>query len=437
MSRRFRRPATLQLESLETRDAPATLVSSTKLTYQDIDGDNVTVTFSKPIQHAVDVNNVFDFDVGSVDGDNTTKQQLYCIDLAALGGLGAGTTITTSAVRSPMNGGDGFAALGHIDATNLDLGAVTIDGDLGRIVAGDGNFTTPGAKGLTVQLLGRFGTTTGAPDLNTVVQGRLDFLRVKSDMKDARVELQGGADGDLGAVTIGGSLLGGSASESGQIRASGDMGLVTIGGDVRGGSGANSGNLLCEGKIAGVTIGGSVRGGAGDYSGGVWSVSLGAVKIGGDVVGGGGAKSGAISGVNSVTGVTIGGSLLGGTGNFSGWIHSSTALGAVKITSDVVGGTGIASGQVFSEKTLGPVTIAGSLQGGDNTLAGSIESFGDMGLVKIGGDVVGAFAPNSGVIFSLGKIAGVAIGGSLHGNGMTSGRIHSKGALGLVTIGGD
>src|SRR5205085_6255815 len=75
----------LCLEPLERREAPATLVSATKLTYQDVDGDNVAVTFSKPILNAGNVNSVFLFNTGTVDGSNATKQQLQEINLTGVG----------------------------------------------------------------------------------------------------------------------------------------------------------------------------------------------------------------------------------------------------------------------------------------------------------------------------------------------------------------
>src|SRR5262245_50250912 len=113
------------LERLETRDAPATLVGATRVTYQDIDGDNVSVTFSKPILNAGNVNSIFAFGLGNVNGSNALKQRLLEINLVGVAGA-AGTTFTTSAVHSSVTGGDGFAALGHVDATGIDLGAVTI-----------------------------------------------------------------------------------------------------------------------------------------------------------------------------------------------------------------------------------------------------------------------------------------------------------------------
>ena len=149
----------------------------------------------------------------------------------------AGTAVTVTAVRNPTNGGDGFAAVGQVNAPNIDLGAVTIDGDLGRILAGDAITTTSGLKGLTVQSMGRFGLSTGAPDLNTVVQGKLDFLKVKADVREAWVRPRRGTDGRIGSVFVGGSLVGGAGDDTGRISATGDVGFVTVGGDLVGAGG--------------------------------------------------------------------------------------------------------------------------------------------------------------------------------------------------------
>src|SRR5262245_28766999 len=100
----------LRLEHLERRDAPATLVGLNTVTFQDADGDNATVTLSKPLLSAANVNSVFDFDAGSVNGSNAVKQQLQRIDLTALGAAAKGVSVIVSATPSPANGGDGFAA---------------------------------------------------------------------------------------------------------------------------------------------------------------------------------------------------------------------------------------------------------------------------------------------------------------------------------------
>src|SRR5262245_7530894 len=105
--------AGLCLEALESRYALATLASATRLTYQDVDGDRVAVTFSKPILNAGNVNTIFTFSsgTGAVNGSNAAREQLRQINLVGVAGA-AGTTITTSATRSAVNGGDGFAAPG-------------------------------------------------------------------------------------------------------------------------------------------------------------------------------------------------------------------------------------------------------------------------------------------------------------------------------------
>ena len=60
------RSTRLRLEALEGRDAPATLVGATKVTYQDTDGDTVTVAFSKPVLNAGNVGTIFTGEGASV-----------------------------------------------------------------------------------------------------------------------------------------------------------------------------------------------------------------------------------------------------------------------------------------------------------------------------------------------------------------------------------
>src|SRR5262245_24183438 len=109
-----RRRPPLRLAPLESRDAPATLVGLNKVTYQDADGDAVTVTFSKPILTAANVNTVFGFDTGTVNGSNAAPQQLRQIALTGIGVPATGASLAVMAVRSAVNGGDGFAAVGQI-----------------------------------------------------------------------------------------------------------------------------------------------------------------------------------------------------------------------------------------------------------------------------------------------------------------------------------
>ena len=51
----------LGVEQLEGRQAPATLVGATKVTYQDADGDSVVVALSRPVLNNGNANAVFSF----------------------------------------------------------------------------------------------------------------------------------------------------------------------------------------------------------------------------------------------------------------------------------------------------------------------------------------------------------------------------------------
>ncbi len=265
-------------------------MSSTTLSYQDIDGDSVTIVFSKKILNEQNVNAIFHFNAGSVDGSNNTPQQLERIVLTEINGA-AGTTITTSAIRHLARGGDSFAAIGEIDASLVDLGAVSLDGDLGRILSGDNTKSTPGLGDLSVKSIGRYGTATGASDLHSIVQGNMNSLRVRNDVKGAFIEVVGdpsGVNGGIAAVTIGGSLMGGSEANSGRVHTTGNMGAVTIAGNIEGGGGTHSGAITSFHDIKGVTINGSLIGGTNTYAGAILTDYLG----GGPNVGGPGGTIG-------------------------------------------------------------------------------------------------------------------------------------------------
>ena len=407
-------------QALENRTLLASLISSTKLTYQDKDGDDVSVTLSKPVLTAANVNSIFTFDTGPIAG-NGTKQQLRTINLVGIAGV-AGTTITTVAVRSVANGGDGFAAIGQIDATGLDIGTVTIDGDLGRILAGDATTTTAGLGALKVHSLGRFGTFTGATNLTSTIQGAVASLTTKTDVREASFRVQGGASATLAAVTIGGSLIGGAASQSGRISSAGNLGPVKITGDVVGGGGSLSGTVQSLGNLASIAIGGSLIGGSGNNSGFLSSgAAMGAVTITGSVLGGAGAESGWILSPGTLASVTVGGSVVGGVGPRSGAITSDGNLGAVKVTGDVIGGAGTKSGRIASTANLASVTIGGSLIGSSGQSSGQVFSNGTLGPVVITGDVRGgsfnavAEVNATGAVVSNANITSVTIGGSLIG----------------------
>lgn len=456
--RKKSRQRSFGIQPLEARILPATMVSPTELTYQDVDGDNVTVTFSNKFLTPTNVNTIFKFNTGTVNGSNALKQQLRRINLASFASAD-GTDITTVSTRSIV-GGDGFAAVGEINARQRDLGIVTIDGDLGRVLAGNAATDSFGISQLIVQSMGRFGKTTGAVDLHSQIVGPLDVLNVKTDIKAAFVEVIGGVDGvdgRMSIITVGGSLIGGTLKDSGRIHSTGTMGKVRVGGDLHGGAGVQTGIISSFSNIAEVSVGGSIIGGSNSYAGGIITdfkgggptqgevgANIGAVTIKGDVIGGTRVGAGSvISESGSIGPVTVGGSLLGGVGDRSAQIYCAVDLGAVWIGGDVVGGKGVASAEIESQ-TLGisSVVIGGTMQGGKGNTSGSIRARLTIGSLQIGRDLVGGDGSFSGYVLkdSIVGIVGIGtvkIGGSIRGgNGVTSGGISSRSEIGAVTIGG-
>jgi hypothetical protein len=462
----------MNIEPLEIRIAPATLVNPQTVTYTDVDGDDVTVKTTKGT-FVLGANILFiDADPGP-----DVREQLQLIDMQNSMTF-AGASITITAKRSLANGGDGLVNVGFIDASGTDLGAVTVDGDLGRIEAGDTNGATAGLRSLTVQSLGAFGILTQANNGTTFssVVGAIGTLTVKSDVFAASVTVDGGAssaDGKIGKLTIGGSLVGGGAL-TGFIFAEGDIGPMKVGGDILGGGDGlfgGTGSIGSGGKIASVTVGGSLIGSPFNGSGQISSVGdMGPVKVGGSLRGGGGIGSGKILSGATLGTVTIGGSVLGGAGDGSGSIVGHAGkngamkigghiiggggifsgavrgdggeIASVTVGGSVLGGAGMGSGSIFGTVSIGKVTVGGSLVAGTAPTAlnsGAIRvDGGGLGFVTIGGDVIGGTI-DSGRIAATGALAGVKVAGSLVGGigGGNSGVISSGGTMGFVTIGHD
>jgi hypothetical protein len=409
------------LERLEGRDVPAVvIVNPTTATYTDVDGDHVTIKVSIGTLTA----NLFTT-LATGKGD-----QLQEIDFSE-GGFD-GTSLTVSVAK--VAGGDGRANIGFINSSGHDLGTVVVKGDLGRIDVGSGSQTVPAAQSLTVNSLGRVGTDTQAVGgtLENVFIGDLGALVVAGDVKDAFVF----DDGSIGAITIGGSLIGGTADHNGEVISTSDIGLVKVGHDVQGGAGSPSGSVISQGKLAGVTIGGALLGGSNDETGEISSNSdMGLVKIGHDVQGGSGGSSGFVNSNGNLAGVAIGGSLIGGSGDDSGEIFSQSDMGVIKIGHDVLGASGNLSGSINTQGELSGVSIGGSLIGGSNTNTGEVFASSDVGLVTVTHDVLGGSGPGSGFIGTSGKLSGVTIGGSLvGGTGSQSGEVFSAGDVGAVKI---
>jgi hypothetical protein len=425
----------MNIEPLESRIAPAALTGRV-LTYTDTDGDRVTITFSKgSLDQAT-----FTFDTGSVDGTTTAMQQLQLIDLHNVTDLD-GTSIMTKVTRA--GGGDGLVNIGRIDATGHDLGSVTVKGDLGGIDCGDPTLTTMALKTLTVRSMGlhRLMTQGGTGDLHSTITGPLGALKVSGDVRGIRLMVNGGTDGTVGSIFIGGSLIGDTDILPGSIYSAGGMKTVTIQGSLVGGTGSASGAFNTGGTLNRMTIGGSIIGGSEFASGGIQAKAIGTLRIGHDLIGGSGSQAGEIVATETIGSLFIGGSLHGGAGNSSGLVFTATSEGdirSLKIVGSLVGGTGFASGQIQSAGGITAVTIGHDLLGSSGSGSGVVNALGGgLGRVTIGGDFVGGSASSAGGISATQDIGQVVVRGSLiGGSAQFTGRIASGDVLGGVMIGG-
>src|SRR5438105_317730 len=147
----------MNIELLEDRITPnmstLSIVDAHTATFNDVDGDRVTVKVSTGrLTSAV-----------MIGGRLGVGDQLQSLDLTAPEFQNANVSIV--ATRDPVKGGDGLVNVGYLNAKGRDLGTVLVDGDVARIDAGDQASPANACQSLTVQSLGRYGTTTGAQSL--------------------------------------------------------------------------------------------------------------------------------------------------------------------------------------------------------------------------------------------------------------------------------
>jgi hypothetical protein len=450
--------ASLRLELLESRRAPATMVDAKTVTFQDPALDTATIVLSKPVLTVANVDTVFKFDTGSVNNDNSAPQQLQTIDLTGFkNGLGitVGVKNTNIKLLLPVD-------VGFVNAAGVDLKSVTVSGDLGKIVAGDANKKTPGLGSLAVGSMGVQGTSTQAAggDRVSTITGSLGKFTSGGDLNGEFVSV----DGSIGKLTIVGSIAFDpalAAPDNGRVAATGSIGPVFIGGDLRGGPTDRSGSLYAQGKIGSVTLIGNMVGDGLDSGLIHSSTKLGSVIVGGDLTGGNGDESASIYGQNGIGNVALLGNVTGGAGAVSAAINvDSGRIGAVFIDKNLTGGSGGSSAAIQADRItsvfiggavtgaggedsaaiqagqIGAVTTFGNIGGsGDNSA--SIQSEGRLGKVLVSGDLTGGDGKYSASISGT-VIAGVEVTGNvLGGTGAHSANIEAFQSIGTVTVDGD
>ena len=416
---------------------------------QDKFGDSVTVVLTKTgnapanLFTAANVNKVFTFDTGSVNGVNTTAQQLENLNITKLGPAATGIDITITATPA-QNASTTGLSVGYIDAAGINLGAISVTGDLGRIAAGGFNFSRDAFVSLTVDSLGALPvSTTQAPggNLLSLISGAVGSITVGSSSVSGNIGylgntnapsigIGGGGHGTLGNLTVYGSIYGGSIPFAGSVRTQGNIGSVTITGSLYGGSAASTGIIGTAGSIGNVTVNGSIAGGGGAFSGAILaSKNIQSVYVGGDLLGGAGANSGEIGAAGNLgtsanlgpatltNGITIAGSVEGGSGTLSGVILATGNIYSVTIGHGLVGynpygessSLGASSGQIGAGKSiLGTVTIGSDFPVSPDTSSAKPLDGTFQGIEAGSG-------PNSGMIYAKGSINNVFIDGYIDG----------------------
>ncbi len=174
------------------------------IVYRDVDGDIVQIKANRPLD-------ISDF-VGI--GNTVDGTQIELIDFASDTAL-SNVNLTITAKRDPVLGGDSFVNIGFLNAPDITLGVVKLNGDLGRIVVGT-DAATIAVKSLNVQSIGLFGTDTqdfnsGATNAS-VVTGTIKTLGVLGSVTGASISAA-----RFGTIKIGGDLVDSSLRAQGLV----------------------------------------------------------------------------------------------------------------------------------------------------------------------------------------------------------------------------
>ncbi len=230
-------------------------------TWKDVDGDLVTLKATKGILDPTD----FQFDARGTLGGEVLLRLAVNNDGDLAKGIGLAFTAKFDKVN---NLGDGSVHVGLINASGVDLGIVTLPGDLALIYAGDANLADGAVKSLTVGSMGALGNSqTAGTGIGGYFNGKVSALTIKGDFLSylfADTSMTGTPEaGSFGSIVIGGSFFANDDTivNYGQIYASGSIGSVKIAGAMVVEAGSNSvGEITALGKIGTIAIAGGIHG---------------------------------------------------------------------------------------------------------------------------------------------------------------------------------
>jgi len=434
---RTRRRHIAGFDQLEERRLLVGFATPTVFQYVDGDGDIVTVALSKPVLSPANIDAVFRFPAPI----NFVPQSLARLNLDVLATDGLSVTITAKKVGQ----GDGLAPVGAIVSEGFRVGRITVNGDVGRLECG------AGIGRVTVDSFGALGTTTQfSVEAESLVElrGSVGPVTVKKDVTGMEVALASGS-GDLGVarLTVGGSLI-----DSRVVTGSGlPTTVVTVKGDI-------DESLLRVQSGRAVSVGGSVKGGSKSFTGLLLSSVTQSVTIGGSVIGGSASGAAAVEttgfvNVGSAKRVVIGGSIIGGDAGGASSLQSSgtvagTLIGSLTVRGSVIAGNDNTLGNysrsgLVSVRGVRRMVVGGSITGNTSNPAivlatgGDVESGQDaLGVLVVGGSVeravIQAGDAVGGVRNADARIGTVTVAGSWTASSLTAGAASTNAFFGDV-----
>lgn len=338
---------------------------------------------------------------------------------------------------------------GSIYSYQGTIGAVVINGSL---EGGAGQYSGSVFADFAIKSVSVGGSMTGGNGAfsGSIISGfgAIGDVRVGSYIQGGSGIAAGTINGEtaIGNIFVGGSVFGGSNDESGSIftntGAGYKIGNIDIRGSLFGGSDFTTG-IIKSGQLGAVSISGSLESGTVGGTGSIYaSETATSVYIGGDIKGGAmNNYSGAIriaGAAANVSSITVGHDLIGGAGGSSGAIEVAGKVGKLVIGGEMIGAAGAKSGSVQIGGDAGSVTVGGDITGGNGNLSANLTVGGNTGSFSIGGNIVGNpnMAVDSGhVIFQ--NIGTGFVGGSLVGGmGTESGGLEFANGKSLKIIGG-
>lgn len=181
------------------------------VTFADVDGDMVTV---KVNQGTLSPDNFTITPAGSLHGGIFSE-----FDLSHDAAQFAGADVTITAKRVPL-GGDGVVDLGFLNAGNIDLGTVTIDGNLEHVDAGsvlklEANFLGFPGEQMPSEI---------ADNLASHFNGNLGVLKVIGSVHNSVLHVSG----DLGRLKVGVNLEGSTVTVLGNLAPADPQAAQTI-----------------------------------------------------------------------------------------------------------------------------------------------------------------------------------------------------------------